>query len=104
MAPLEVISLEQLRDRPAGTIEGRPEVEAASDRALQARFSGTAWTQCDSWYRDERGRIIANWPGYMREYLEQAKQLNASEFEFAPLPERVRATAPGEPAGSAVGA
>ena len=32
------------------------------------RFAGTAWTQCDSWYRDEHGRIITNWPGYMREY------------------------------------
>ena len=28
--------------------------------------------ECDSWYRDEQGRIVANWPGYMREYLEQA--------------------------------
>ena len=52
-----------------GAIEVRAEVEAASDRALQARFAGTAWTRCDSWYRDEHGRIVANWPGYMREYL-----------------------------------
>jgi cation diffusion facilitator CzcD-associated flavoprotein CzcO len=58
---------EQLARRDAGAIDVRPEVEAASDRALQARFAGTAWTECDSWYRDERGRIIANWPGYMRE-------------------------------------
>jgi cation diffusion facilitator CzcD-associated flavoprotein CzcO len=97
-------ALEQLAEREAGAIEVRAEVEAASDRALQARFAGTAWTQCDSWYRDEQGRIVANWPGYMREYLEQAKQLNASEFEFAPLPERVRARAPEEPEGTPVGA
>ena len=31
----------------------RPEVEAASDREVQARFAGTAWTRCDSWYRDD---------------------------------------------------
>src|SRR5207253_871560 len=68
-------ALEQLRDRPAGAIEVRSDVEAASDRALQARFAGTAWLQCDSWYRDERGRIIANWPGYMREYLAQTQRL-----------------------------
>ena len=36
-------------------IDVRPEVEAASDRELQARFAGTAWTQCDSWYRDDHG-------------------------------------------------
>ncbi len=67
----------------------RPEVEAASDRALQARFAGTAWTQCDSWYRDERGRIVANWPGYMREYLAQTKQLDAGEYRFAAAPQRL---------------
>jgi cation diffusion facilitator CzcD-associated flavoprotein CzcO len=82
-------ALEQLRNRAAGTIEVRPEVEAASDRALQARFAGTAWTECDSWYRDEQGRIVANWPGYMREYLKQAERLNVSDFTFAPLPEEI---------------
>jgi cation diffusion facilitator CzcD-associated flavoprotein CzcO len=79
-------ALQQLRNRAAGTIEVRAEVEAASDRALQARFAGTAWTQCNSWYRDEHGRIVANWPGYMREYLEHTRELDADEYRFAPLP------------------
>jgi cation diffusion facilitator CzcD-associated flavoprotein CzcO len=79
-------ALQQLRDRAAGALEVRAEVEAASDHALQARFRGTAWTQCDSWYRDENGRIVANWPGYMREYLEQTTQLDAGDYRFAPLP------------------
>ena len=84
-------AVEQLRVREAGALEVRPEVEAASDRALQARFAGTAWTQCDSWYRDEHGRIVANWPGYMREYLEQTRRLDTSEYRFAPLPDRTAA-------------
>jgi cation diffusion facilitator CzcD-associated flavoprotein CzcO len=75
-------ALQQLRIRPARTIEVRAEVEAASDRALQARFTGTAWTQCDSWYRDDNGRIVANWPGYMREYLERTRQLDTREYRF----------------------
>ncbi len=82
-------ALQQLRGRAAGAIEVRAEVEAASDRALQARFAGTAWTQCDSWYRDQNGRIVANWPGYMREYLEQTRRLDAAEYRFAPLPKPV---------------
>ncbi|HYM55161.1 MAG TPA: 4-hydroxyacetophenone monooxygenase, partial [Solirubrobacteraceae bacterium] len=81
-------ALQQLRDRGAGAIEVRPEVEAASDRELQARFAGTAWMQCDSWYRDEHGRIVTNWPGYMREYRERVAQLDAGEYRFAPLPDR----------------
>ena len=78
----------QMRARGAGAIEVRPEVESASDRALQARFAGTAWTQCDSWYHDANGRIVTNWPGYMREYLKQTAQLDAGEYRFAALPAR----------------
>ena len=68
--------------RGARALEVREEVERASDRELQARFAGTAWTRCDSWYRDERGRIVANWPGYMREYLQQTRTLDPREYSF----------------------
>jgi hypothetical protein len=81
-------ALQALRARRAGAIEVRPEVEAASDRALQARFAGTAWIDCDSWYRAADGRIVANWPGYMREYLQRAERLDAGEYRFMPLPDR----------------
>jgi hypothetical protein len=81
-------ALAQVRARGGGAIEVRPEIEAASDRAVQARFAGTAWTECDSWYRDERGRVIANWPGYMREYQAQLSELDVSEFSFIPAPDR----------------
>jgi cation diffusion facilitator CzcD-associated flavoprotein CzcO len=81
-------ALEHLRARGAGSIEVREEVEAASDKVLQARFAGTAWTRCDSWYRDEHGRIVTNWPGYMREYLSQTRQLDAGEYRFTPSPIR----------------
>ncbi len=81
-------ALQQLIERDAGAIEVRPEVEAASDRALQHRFAGTAWTQCDSWYRDPNGRIVANWPGYMREYRRRTEALDPSEFSFQPAPGR----------------
>jgi cation diffusion facilitator CzcD-associated flavoprotein CzcO len=82
-------ALQAVRARGAAAIEVRPEVEAASDRALQARFAGTAWTRCDSWYRDEQGRIVTNWPGYMREYVEATKRLDPAHFSFlAPAPRR----------------
>jgi cation diffusion facilitator CzcD-associated flavoprotein CzcO len=75
-------ALELVRERGAAAIDVRPEVEAASDRALQARFAGTAWTRCDSWYRDPGagGRIVANWPGYMREYRAATRELDPSQF------------------------
>jgi cation diffusion facilitator CzcD-associated flavoprotein CzcO len=81
-------ALELLSARSAGAIEVRGEVEAASDRELQARFAGTAWLECDSWYRNERGRIVANWPGYMREYLQRTATLDPNEFHLTPAPDR----------------
>ena len=54
---------------------------------LQARFEGTAWTGCDSWYRDRHGRIVTNWPGYMREYEAAVATLDDAEFRvLAPEP------------------
>jgi cation diffusion facilitator CzcD-associated flavoprotein CzcO len=78
-------ALEQVRDRGARAIEVRREVEAASDREVQSRFEGTAWTQCSSWYRDDSGRIVTNWPGYMTDYAERVRELDEDEFEFAPV-------------------
>ena len=53
----------------AAAIEVRRRLRSGeADGELQARFAGTAWTECDSWYRNEGGRIVTNWPGYMREY------------------------------------
>lgn len=64
-------------------IEVRADVEAASDRELQSRFAGTAWLDCNSWYRDEGGRIVANWPGYMDEYVERTRTLDPAEYELS---------------------
>ena len=79
-------ALELIRARSAGGIEVRQDVEAASDREVQARFNGTAWVACDSWYRDRTGRIVANWPGYMRDYEERVRQLDPSEYLLVPAP------------------
>jgi cation diffusion facilitator CzcD-associated flavoprotein CzcO len=81
-------ALELVRGRQAAAIEVRPEVEAASDREVQARFDGTAWTACNSWYRNEKGRLVANWPGYMREYGERLRTLDPGEYELIPAPAR----------------
>jgi cation diffusion facilitator CzcD-associated flavoprotein CzcO len=79
-------ALELVRARGAAAIEVRREVEAAADRAVQAQFANTAWTGgCDSWYLD-RGRNVANWPGYMAQYRKAVRRLNAEEFELVTRP------------------
>jgi cation diffusion facilitator CzcD-associated flavoprotein CzcO len=80
-------ALQAVRRRGAQAIDVRPEVEAAADRVVQARFAGTAWTACDSWYRTDEGRIVANWPGYMREYEAQTRELDPALFTFLQVAE-----------------
>ena len=75
-------ALELVADRGAAAIEVRPEAQAASDREVQARFAGTAWMDCDSWYRAKDGRIVTNWPGYMREYIKRTRVLEQSDFDL----------------------
>lgn len=40
-----------------------PEVEEAFDQEIQGCLSGSVWTKCSSWYRNENGRVSTNWPG-----------------------------------------
>jgi len=35
---------------------------------------------------------VANWPGYMREYVQQTQRLDPAEYTFSPRP--VRAATP----------
>ena len=75
-------ALDHVADRGAAAIAVRPEVEAASDVEVQGAFAGTAWTRCDSWYRNPDGRIVANWPHYMRDYFERTRTFDPAEFEL----------------------
>ena len=74
--------------RHDAAVDVRAEVMAASTDAVQDRFAGTAWLGCQSWYRDASGRIVTNWPGYMREYEKATSRLDPAEFtliERAPV-------------------
>jgi cation diffusion facilitator CzcD-associated flavoprotein CzcO len=77
-------ALNLVRSRGAAAIEVRRDVEARSDAETQARFEGTAWTGCISWYRNADGRIIANWPGYMHQYAAATRTLDPAEYTLLP--------------------
>lgn len=74
----------QLARKHNAAVDVRPDVELFSTAQVQDRFKGTAWTSCSSWYRDEEGRNVANWPGYMREYAKQTARLNPTEYLIVP--------------------
>lgn len=72
----------QLARQQEAAVDVRADVEESSTDEVQRRFGGTAWTACDSWYRDGTGRIIANWPGYMKEYAKQTERLNPAHYNL----------------------
>ncbi len=92
-------ALQRVRERDAAAIEVRADFEAKADSELQARFAGTAWTKCDSWYRNESGRIVTNWPGYMREYAVATARLDPAAYELIGRAEDAAQPA-AEPAGA----
>jgi cation diffusion facilitator CzcD-associated flavoprotein CzcO len=87
-------ALALVQSRGGAALDVRPEVSARSDGEVQGRFAGTAWTACDSWYRDGGGRIVANWPGYMREYVQATAVLDPSEFTLVGAPATLLAAEP----------
>jgi cation diffusion facilitator CzcD-associated flavoprotein CzcO len=86
-------ALQHIRSQHAAAIDVRADVEARTDREVQAGFQGTAWTRCNSWYQDVSGRIVANWPGYMRQYEQRVRSLDPSDFTLVQSPDRSRAPA-----------
>lgn len=64
-------------------LDVRPEVEQASTDAVQARLTGSVWTECESWYRkDGDGRVVGNWPGFMLEYVKAVARADPAEYEL----------------------
>jgi cation diffusion facilitator CzcD-associated flavoprotein CzcO len=75
-------ALQEAARRGSSGVEVRADVERAYDEEIQARFGGTAWLRCDSWYRDDSGRIVTNWPGYMRDYDARTKRVEPADYVF----------------------
>lgn len=84
-----------LRDLPGARLEVTAEAQAAFDADTQARFDGTVWTQCTSWYRqDGTGRVVGNWPGFMRSYVQTMRAFDHEHYRVdvpAPAPAAVPA-------------
>jgi cation diffusion facilitator CzcD-associated flavoprotein CzcO len=84
--------LRQMRRDDLLSIDVRPEVQAAYDADLQQALGGTAWAAIDSsWYKNERGRIVANWPYSTAAYWARTRHLDLRRYVVAVRPEgRVR--------------
>ena len=73
-------ALDHLRRTGTAAVDVRPEVQAASNAAIQRDFEGSVWTACTSWYRNAQGRVVSNWPHRMALYQKLVARFDPSEY------------------------
>jgi cation diffusion facilitator CzcD-associated flavoprotein CzcO len=63
----------------------REDVQSRFNRELQQRLATTVWQSgCHSWYVNEAGRNINNWPGFMTEYRRRTARLDLGDYRLVP--------------------
>ncbi|MEU6643039.1 NAD(P)/FAD-dependent oxidoreductase [Saccharomonospora sp. NPDC046836] len=73
-------AVRRLADHPGRYLDVRPEAEQAWDDEVQGRLAHSVWSRCSSWYRNEHGRIVANWPGRTHEYRSRTRRVDLADF------------------------
>jgi cation diffusion facilitator CzcD-associated flavoprotein CzcO len=88
-------AVRHLRRRGLGTLEPRPEVQAAFVADVDARMRSTVWSTggCKSWYIDVNGRNSALWPSYTFSFMRRVSRFDAREYACEPRATARRAEA-----------
>lgn len=63
-------------------IEVRADVQQAHNADLQRRLGGSVWAQCRSWYRMDGGKVIAIFPGFVREYVRAVRTPDFGDYRM----------------------
>ena len=79
-----VEALRTLRRVPGAYLDVRPQAQDQFSREVQGRLEGSVWAGCNSWYRDESGRIVNNWPGFVSEYRRRTRRLDLADYRLVP--------------------
>lgn len=65
-------------------IDVRPGTQDAFNREIQRRFRDTVWTSgCASWYLNEAGRVVNNWPGFTFAYRRATRRPDPRDFRVS---------------------
>jgi cation diffusion facilitator CzcD-associated flavoprotein CzcO len=96
-------ALSAMRERDAGSIEVRPEAQAAYNDWIDARMPQTVWsTGCSSWYFDSNGRNAALWPDWTWRFRQRTAWFDDESYELRPRSAFGRpAIRPGRPSAPA---
>jgi cation diffusion facilitator CzcD-associated flavoprotein CzcO len=87
-----VIELLRAMEREgAGSVEVRPEAQAAYNDWIQAQMQRTVWLRggCTSWYLDDRGVNTTLYPGPSSSFWRSLRRVRLEEYELTPAPASV---------------
>lgn len=73
-------AVRRLTRHPGRYLDVRAEAEQRWDDEVQGRLARSVWTRCSSWYRNEHGRVVSNWPGRTREYRRRTRAVDLADF------------------------
>lgn len=78
-------ALKTMRANHASVIDLKPEKMDDFADYLKARLDTSVWSkECDSWYKNEAGKITNNWPDFTYIYQEATRHLDAADYSFTP--------------------
>jgi cation diffusion facilitator CzcD-associated flavoprotein CzcO len=79
-------ALRTMRRRGAGTLEVRPEAQAAWGARIERMTEGTVWVSggCDSYYIDRNGHNSTLWPSFTWPFRRQLREFDEPAYTLAP--------------------
>jgi cation diffusion facilitator CzcD-associated flavoprotein CzcO len=69
-----------LAARPGSCVDVKRTAADRFDTEMRDRLGRSVWAGCESWYREENGRITTNWPGLVREYRRRTARVDVTEY------------------------
>lgn len=76
----------QMIERRIAAVECRPDVNEEYNRRVDEAHASMIWTHpgMDTWYRNERGRVVTNMPWRIVDYFGMTEQADLSDFLVEP--------------------
>ncbi len=86
-------AIKSLSTHHASSMSLKPEKMQEFGKHLKARLETSVWAaDCQSWYKNEHGKITNNWPDFTYLYREATQQFDAAAYEIVPPPNQVKVT------------
>ena len=78
-------ALEYLREN-TGSLNVKAAVQQRYNRKLQQKLKNTVWLAgCHSWYLNEHGKNVNNWPGFTFRFRTLTRKMKATDYELIPI-------------------